>query len=68
MRSPASTQALADSERGLGAEAPEREALYERIGELLFSCVALARAVDVDPEIALRRAAERFRERAGSSA
>jgi nucleoside triphosphate diphosphatase len=61
-------QDLADTERGLAVETLERDALYERIGELLFSCVALSRAVEVDPEIALRRAAERFRERAGSSA
>jgi MazG family protein len=43
-----------------------RDELYGQIGDLLFACVKLARAVGVDPEIALRRAAEGFRERAGS--
>jgi XTP/dITP diphosphohydrolase/tetrapyrrole methylase family protein/MazG family protein/ATP diphosphatase len=42
------------------------DALYERIGELLFACVELSRAVQVDPEIALRRYADDFRARAGS--
>jgi MazG family protein len=41
---------------------------YERVGDLLFACVTLARALEVDPEIALRRAAERFRERVEASA
>ena len=48
--------------------APGRAERYERVGDLLFACVALARALEVDPEIALRRAAERFRERAEASA
>src|SRR3954469_18110595 len=37
--------------------------LVDRIGELLFAVVALARLVDVDAETALRGAARRFRER-----
>jgi XTP/dITP diphosphohydrolase/tetrapyrrole methylase family protein/MazG family protein/ATP diphosphatase len=36
------------------------EELYECVGELLFAAVELARAIKVDPEIALRRAADRF--------
>ena len=35
----------------------------ELVGELLFAAVALARAVDVDPEAALRGTARRFRDR-----
>jgi MazG family protein len=50
-----------------GAEAQERtahgsEVLYERVGELLFTIVELARSLQVDPEVALRRCSERFRE------
>jgi MazG family protein len=35
--------------------------LYERMGDLLFATVELSRSLQVDPEIALRAAAERFR-------
>ena len=42
----------------------DRDLLYARVGDLLFACVDLARSAGVDPEIALRRAAEGFRERA----
>jgi uncharacterized protein YabN with tetrapyrrole methylase and pyrophosphatase domain len=38
--------------------------LYERVGDLLFAAVELARSLQVDPEIALRRSAERSRLRA----
>jgi len=40
----------------------ERE---QRMGDLLFSAVGLALALDVDPEAALRRASRQFRERRG---
>jgi XTP/dITP diphosphohydrolase/tetrapyrrole methylase family protein/MazG family protein/ATP diphosphatase len=36
---------------------------FEALGEVLFSVVALARRLRVDPELALRSAADRFRER-----
>ena len=39
-----------------------RDDRFTTIGNLLFDCVALARDVGVDPELALRAAAERFRE------
>jgi uncharacterized protein YabN with tetrapyrrole methylase and pyrophosphatase domain len=42
--------------------------LVDRIGELLFAVVALARLVDVDAETALRGAARRFRERVDEAA
>jgi uncharacterized protein YabN with tetrapyrrole methylase and pyrophosphatase domain len=34
---------------------------FDSVGELLFACVALARRLKVDPELALRAAADRFR-------
>jgi MazG family protein len=54
------------SRAGDTAEAQEQtrhgsEELYERIGDLLFTVVELARSVQVDPELALRRSANRFR-------
>jgi uncharacterized protein YabN with tetrapyrrole methylase and pyrophosphatase domain len=44
------------------------ERLYEALGDLLLATVELARAVRVDPEIALRGSAERFKDRARGSA
>jgi XTP/dITP diphosphohydrolase/tetrapyrrole methylase family protein/MazG family protein/ATP diphosphatase len=40
---------------------PERRA--EELGDVLFAAVNVARKLDVDPELALRRAANRFRVR-----
>ena len=40
------------------------ERLYHGIGDTLFAAVELARSAQVDPEIALRQATERFRARA----
>ena len=34
---------------------------FDSVGDLLFACVALARSRKVDPELALRAAADRFR-------
>ena len=48
-------------------EEGDSEAAYGRIGQLLFACVELARALGVDPEIALRLRADEFRNRAGSA-
>ncbi len=48
---------LAPLERAVG-----REERFEALGELLFAAVAVARELDVDPELALRAAAERFRD------
>jgi XTP/dITP diphosphohydrolase/tetrapyrrole methylase family protein/MazG family protein/ATP diphosphatase len=45
------------------ASLAEREARFEEVGELLFAVVRCARALEVDPELALRRATGRFRER-----
>jgi MazG family protein len=40
---------------------PERRA--EELGDVLFAAVNVARKLDVDPELELRRASERFRQR-----
>ena len=40
-----------------------RDPRFEEIGELLFAIVRCARALEVDGELALRRASDRFRER-----
>jgi uncharacterized protein YabN with tetrapyrrole methylase and pyrophosphatase domain len=41
--------------------APERRA--DELGDVLFAAVNVARKLDVDPELELRRASERFRQR-----
>lgn len=46
------------------AEPGDREETEAELGELLFAVVDLARRLRVDPELALRAAAGRFRERA----
>jgi uncharacterized protein YabN with tetrapyrrole methylase and pyrophosphatase domain len=61
-------RAVGEAERAIASKEPDRDALYERVGELLFACVELAGAVKVDPEIALRRCADDFRKRAESAA
>ena len=52
-----------------GAEAPDAEGTdrqsFETIGERLFALVDEARLAQVDPELALRAAAQRFRESVG---
>jgi uncharacterized protein YabN with tetrapyrrole methylase and pyrophosphatase domain len=40
---------------------PERAARFDAVGDLLLAAVALARELRVDPELALRAAADRFR-------
>jgi XTP/dITP diphosphohydrolase/tetrapyrrole methylase family protein/MazG family protein/ATP diphosphatase len=40
-----------------------RDAQFDALGEALFELVALARRLHVDPELALRATADRFRER-----
>ena len=48
------------------ADRATQEAAERWIGEALFSLVDLSRRLRVDPELALRAAAHRFRDRAGS--
>ncbi len=55
------------SSAGVEAPEPDLHALvdaaddFDSVGELLFACVALARRLKVDPELALRAAADTFR-------
>jgi nucleoside triphosphate diphosphatase len=65
-------RAVGQTEHAIAAEAPHGESrertahgserLYECVGELLFAAVELSRAGGVDPEIALRRTGDRFRQ------
>ncbi len=49
----------------LGARAPDavRDALFHEVGDVLFAAVNVARTLRVDPELALRGASGRFRDR-----
>jgi MazG family protein len=47
-----------------GGDAGERDEVFDQVGEMLFSAVDLARRLRCDPELALRAAAGRFRDRA----
>jgi MazG family protein len=57
---PSAEQAAAGLRDALDAIDPEDA--FERLGEMLWHAVALARALQVDPELALRSAANRFKE------
>ena len=56
---------LADELRELRAELPEGsdERRAAELGDVLFACVNVARRIGADPELELRRATQRFRER-----
>jgi MazG family protein len=56
--------ALADVGRLAGELGEEggRDERFQKLGELLFAAVDAARALDTDPELALRASAERFRQ------
>ncbi len=62
---PADDAPVARAREGLSRleEAEGREQQFEALGEALFGLVAVARQLHVDPELALRAAADRFRER-----
>jgi uncharacterized protein YabN with tetrapyrrole methylase and pyrophosphatase domain len=57
----------AEIEREL-ASGGDQDRVAAEIGDLLFSLVNLARKLNVDPELALRRSALRFRERVEAAA
>ncbi|HEY7934500.1 MAG TPA: MazG family protein [Solirubrobacteraceae bacterium] len=59
--------AVLDEESPEGPSAGEsaRPEAFHQLGELLFVVVALARGLKLDPELALRAAAHRFREKIG---
>lgn len=50
-----------------GSRGPDTAAWHE-VGDVLFAAVNLARKIDVDPELALRGAARRFKERVEEAA
>jgi MazG family protein len=52
----------ADPEGGAPADRERRDENEAAVGELLFEAVRLARRLGVDPELALRAAADRFRD------
>ncbi len=54
---------LDDELRELRADLDSPERRAEELGDVLFAAVNVARKLDVDPELELRRAAKRFRER-----
>jgi MazG family protein len=61
-------EAAIDGERPTGpvvAGSSARPQAFQELGELLFTVVALARRLKLDPELALRSAADRFREQIG---
>lgn len=45
------------------AEAGDRDAMFHEVGDVLFAAVNLARKLKVDPELAVRASADRFRAR-----
>jgi MazG family protein len=52
----------------LEAAGTDREAAFHEVGDVLFAAVNVARKLKVDPELALRASAERFRERVDGAA
>ena len=55
--------ALAGDDEKLLDELGSSERGGEELGDVLFAAVNVARKLDVDPELELRRAADRFRQR-----
>ncbi len=60
--------AIAGELEELEAAGEDREAAFHAVGDVLFAAVNVARKLRVDPELALRAAAERFRERVEAAA
>jgi nucleoside triphosphate diphosphatase len=52
----------------LRAAEGDRDAAFHEAGDVLFAAVNVARKLRVDPELALRAAAERFRDRVQGAA
>ena len=59
----AATAGLHRARAGRAARPAEREDDFHDVGERLFAAVDEARRLRVDPELALRAAAQRFRDR-----
>ena len=49
------------------AESGDQDARFAEVGDLLFAAVSVARKLRVDPELALRASADRFRDRVESA-
>jgi nucleoside triphosphate diphosphatase len=62
------TQEIAEEMAADQADAGDPERLADEVGDLLFSVINLSRKLKVDPELALRRSALRFRERVEAAA
>src|SRR5439155_919089 len=58
---------LLDELRELQEDLGSEERRAEELGDVLFAAVNVARKLDVDPELELRRASERFRSRVESA-
>jgi XTP/dITP diphosphohydrolase/tetrapyrrole methylase family protein/MazG family protein/ATP diphosphatase len=56
-------ETVEDELEELRAAEGDRDAAFHEVGDVLFAAVNVARKLKVDPELALRGAAERFRER-----
>lgn len=54
---------LAEVREAASAADPDRRAIFEEVGDLLFAAANLARKLDVDPEAALRAANGKFARR-----
>ena len=54
---------LAELDAAVGADTPDPAAVAEELGDVLMSVVSIARHLGVDPELALRAAAHKFRDR-----
>jgi uncharacterized protein YabN with tetrapyrrole methylase and pyrophosphatase domain len=52
----------------LRAAGTDREAAFQEVGDVLFAAVNVARKLRVDPELALRASADRFRRRVEAAA
>jgi uncharacterized protein YabN with tetrapyrrole methylase and pyrophosphatase domain len=52
----------------LRAAGADRDAAFHEVGDVLFAAVNVARKLRVDPELALRAAADRFRARVQGAA
>jgi MazG family protein len=61
-------EAVAGELEELRAAGADREAAFHEVGDVLFAAVNVARKLKVDPELALRAAADRFRERVQGAA
>jgi XTP/dITP diphosphohydrolase/tetrapyrrole methylase family protein/MazG family protein/ATP diphosphatase len=59
----AATAGLIERAPGPSGSDDERAAAFDEVGERLFAAVDEARRLRVDPELALRAAAQRFRDR-----